>query len=187
AHRHVLHVQRHGVDGLALVLHHQEDPQRDREDQGEELELPVLEDTRRDRDHALPRTVSRRTPSSSPLRDTAGGVPLLLSSALRPSTSRAPTPDCIPPSTAIEMPPVSSETTTTTASVSSARPRAARWRVPSVRASRRLRDSGRKQPATLMRPPWTKTAPSWSGEVGRKTLPSSSADTVASTRIPSSA
>ena len=61
--------------------------------------------------------------------------------------------DSICPSTASEMRPVSSETTSTIASVSSAMPSAARCRVPSARPSCVLRDSGRKQPAAAMRSP----------------------------------
>ena len=91
------------------------------------------------------------------------------------------------PSTAREITPVSSETTTTAASVSSDRPTAARWRVPSVRESPRLRDSGRKQPAAVIRSPWMSAAPSWSGDPGWKRLPRSSADTTASIGTPSSA
>ena len=50
--------------------------------------------------------------------------------------------------------PVSSETTTTAASVSSDSPRAARWRVPRFAPGSRFLDSGRKQPAAEMRLPW---------------------------------
>ena len=59
-----------------------------------------------------------------------------------------------------EMIPVSSETTTTVASVSSLTPMAARWRVPSSFDRCGLSDSGRRQPAAAMRPLRTTTAPS---------------------------
>ncbi len=66
----------------------------------------------------------------------------------------------------------SSLTTTTTASVSSEMPMAARWRVPSVRSSDELPVSGRNTPACQMRPSRTMAAPSCSGFswLGRKML-----------------
>jgi hypothetical protein len=72
------------------------------------------------------------------------------------------------------MVPVSSETTTTTASVSSVIPMAARWRLPSVRESAGFTVRGRKQAAAAMRLPCTTTAPSWSGVLGLKMLMSRS-------------
>ena len=90
------------------------------------------------------------------------------------------------PSTARDTAPVSSDTTITTASVSSEIPKAARCRVPSVRASCRSRESGRKQPAALIRSLCTMAAPSWRGEPGWKIEPRSSADTTASIGTPSS-
>ena len=59
--------------------------------------------------------------------------------------------------------PRSSETTTTAASVSSLRPIAARWRVPSVLSSLVLAESGKNAPACWMRPSRMITAPSCSG------------------------
>ena len=56
--------------------------------------------------------------------------------------------------------PSSSETTMASASVSSVRPMAARWRVPSVFETVGLVVSGRKQPAAVMRPCWMMSAPS---------------------------
>jgi hypothetical protein len=84
---------------------------------------------------------------------------------LLPSRSRI-----ISPSKASEMMPVSSETTTATASVSSVIPSAARCRVPKSLDSSGLLVSGRKQAAAAMRSSWTITAPSWSGVSGVKTL-----------------
>jgi len=63
-----------------------------------------------------------------------------------------------------QMRPVSSETISTTASVSSASPSPARCRVPMFRPSCVLRDSGRKHPAAATRSPRTNAAPSCSGE-----------------------
>src|SRR5581483_8451648 len=82
------------------------------------------------------------------------------SSALRrvaPSRSRA----MLPPKQS-EMVPRSSETTTTTASVSSVTPMAARWRVPSALSSPALGESGSTAPAVAMRRLLMITAPSWS-------------------------
>ena len=73
-----------------------------------------------------------------------------------------------------------------TASVSSVSPMAARWRVPRVFETFGLAVSGRKQPAAVMRPFWMMSAPSWIGESGRKMLVTSSRDTRASRRVPTS-
>ena len=62
-----------------------------------------------------------------------------------------------------EMLPRSSLTTTTTASVSSEMPIAARCRVPSDRSSFALAESGRSTPDCQILPSRTITAPSWSG------------------------
>src|SRR6266700_6222577 len=66
----------------------------------------------------------------------------------------------IAPADAIEIEPVSSETATTTASLSSVTPMAARCRVPSCFEIRGFNDRGRKQPAAATRDPSTMTAPS---------------------------
>jgi hypothetical protein len=78
-----------------------------------------------------------------------------------------------PPDTT-EMIPVSSDTTTASASVSSVTPMAARWRLPSWRDSSGFTVSGRKQAAAATRLPCRMTAPSWSGVPGLKTLTSRS-------------
>jgi hypothetical protein len=90
------------------------------------------------------------------------------------------------PSRTSEIVPSSSETTITMASVSSVRPIAARWRVPSVFDTFGFVVSGRKQPAAVMRPFWMMSAPSWIGDSGRKMLVTSSRDTRASRRVPTS-
>ena len=72
------------------------------------------------------------------------------------------------------MTPVSSDTTMATASFSSVRPIAARWRVPSSRDTLGFTESGRKQAAAAMRSPWTITAPSCSGDATWKMLASRS-------------
>ena len=59
--------------------------------------------------------------------------------------------------------PFSSETTTTTASVCSVIPRAARWRVPNRSAWTVVSASGRSAPAARIVSPRMMTAPSWSG------------------------
>ena len=84
--------------------------------------------------------------------------------------------------------PRSSETTTTTASVSSVTPMAARWRVPSALSRRALADSGRTAPAWAMRRFLMMTAPSCSlfSESGRKIETSSSSDTLQSSSTPGS-
>ncbi len=90
-----------------------------------------------------------------------------------------------PPSTT-EIVAVSSDTTITSASVSSVIPTAARWRVPTP-SGRSLRNvSGRMQPACEMRPCWMITAPSCSGEYGRNSEVSSSFETAASIGLPAS-
>ena len=69
-----------------------------------------------------------------------------------------------PPSTT-EIVPVSSETTITTASVSSVTPTAARCRVPTPPGQILGKVSGRMQPAgEMLRPSAITAAPSWSGE-----------------------
>src|SRR5262252_4138914 len=67
------------------------------------------------------------------------------------------------PSFANEITPVSSETTTTNASLSSVTPIAARWRVPSSREINGFCVSGRKQQAAATRLLLMTTAPSCSG------------------------
>ena len=79
---------------------------------------------------------------------------------------RASSPRSIGPSSASEICPVSSDTTTATASLSSVRPIAARCRVPSSRPTRGLTVSGRKHAAAATRSSWRMTAPSCSGEPG---------------------
>jgi hypothetical protein len=73
------------------------------------------------------------------------------------------------------MAPVSSETTTMRASLSSERPTAARWRVPVLPMSRAER--GKTQPAARMRSPSMMTPPSWRGVWGKKMVARSSAVT----------
>ena len=73
------------------------------------------------------------------------------------------------PSSTTEIEPVSSETTRTIASETWESPIAARCRVPS-RSVPRIRSSGigSRQPAATITLPRTITAPSWSGELGKK-------------------
>src|SRR5437660_7808619 len=75
---------------------------------------------------------------------------------------------------------VSSDTTSTVASVSSDKPSAARWRVPSDLSATLNWVSGSTHPAPMMRSPRTSTAPSCSGEYGVKIVVSRSAETFAS-------
>ena len=67
--------------------------------------------------------------------------------------------------------PFSSDTTTTTASVCSAIPRAARWRVPKRSAWTVVSASGRRAPAARIVSPRMITAPSWSGGPRREDRP----------------
>src|SRR5262249_42795054 len=165
------------------LLGHHERPQACREEERCELERPVLPDERPETRHALLRAVKRRTPArrDRPRLDASPALSSEVSRSCRRSASR---PRSMTPSPAGEIPPVSSETTPTAASVSSERPTAARWRVPSVRESPRLRESGRKQPDAVIRSPWMSAAPSWSGDPGWKRLPRSSAETTASLPTP---
>src|SRR6185312_1624937 len=108
------------------------------------------------------------------------------SSALRSvgeSRSRA----MLPPKQS-EIDPRSSETTTTTASVSSVTPMAARWRVPSALSSRAFADSGKTAPACAMRRFLMITAPSWSlfSLSGKNSETRSSSDTFESISTPGS-
>src|SRR5262249_37794471 len=88
----------------------------------------------------------------------------------RARNESASRPRSIWPSTTIEIRPVSSETTIATASFSSVRPIAARCRDPSSLLNFGLTVSGRKHAAAATRSSCTITAPSCSGEVGRKML-----------------
>src|SRR5205814_3878797 len=179
------------AEPTAIGVHH-EKPDDHRQHDGEELQLPVA---RENRQHHRPGDVGgsagrarRRMPRSHPGQN--AGTPSVRapsSTSSRRRNASGPESASIPPSTASERRPVSSETTTATASVSSVTPSAARWRVPSWRASWRLRESGRKQPAATTRSSRMKAAPSCSGEYGRKRLVSRSADTRASRATPSSA
>ena len=69
-------------------------------------------------------------------------------------------------SSAMEIPPVSSDTITITASECSLMPMPARWRVPRSGLRFVLLVSGRTQPAAAMRPSRITTAPSCSGALG---------------------
>ena len=79
------------------------------------------------------------------------------------------------PFSATDIVPVSSLTTTTSASHCSERPMAARWRVPSSVESERFSVSGSRQPAAIRRLPRTMAAPSCSGVFGMKTFKRKSA------------
>ena len=87
-----------------------------------------------------------------------------------------------------EIVPRSSDTTTTTASVSSVTPMAARWRVPSALSSLALPDSGSTAPARAMRRFLMITAPSCSlfSESGRNSATSRSSVVLASMSSPAS-
>jgi hypothetical protein len=74
----------------------------------------------------------------------------------------------IAPADATEIVPVSSETSTTAQSLSSVIPMAARCRVPSCLEIKGFSESGRKHPAAATRDPSIITAPSCSGDPGRK-------------------
>ncbi len=85
------------------------------------------------------------------------------------------------------MVPRSSLTTTTTASVSSVMPSAARWREPSCASSTLVSGIGKKMPARAMRRFRMSTAPSWSlfTDSGTKSETSSSRVTTQSRWMPS--
>ena len=72
--------------------------------------------------------------------------------------------------------PFSSDTTTTTASVCSVIPRAARWRVPKRSVWTVVSASGRSAPAARIASPRMITAPSWSAVRGMKIVRSRSAE-----------
>ena len=82
------------------------------------------------------------------------------------------------------MAPVSSETTMTTASVSSVMPMAARWRVPSFFCSWSFCESGKRHPAARIDSPAIMTPPSCRGDRGKNREVSSSAETMAARGVP---
>src|SRR4029077_13750204 len=179
-------IEGHGEDRVRPLLGHHERPESHGKDYGHDLDRPVPQEAPPELRHALPRAASRRTPASSD-RPRLGASVAFRSVVSRSRSPSGSSPRSMTPSTARGITPLSSETTTTAASVSSERPTAARWRVPNVRESPRLRDRGRKQPAAVIRSPWISAAPSWSGDPGWKTLPRSSAETTDSICTPSSA
>ena len=83
--------------------------------------------------------------------------------------------------------PFSSDTTTTTASVCSVIPRAARWRVPKRSVWTVISASGRSAPAARSISSRMMIAPSWSGAFGAKIVRIRSADTSAWIMTPVSA
>ena len=88
------------------------------------------------------------------------------------------------PSVAMEIRPVSSDTTTATASFSSVRPIAARCRVPRSTPTDGLTVSGRKHDAAAILFSWMMTAPSCSGPLVWKIVTSRSCVTMASSGMP---
>src|SRR4029079_1371288 len=95
----------------------------------------------------------------------AQGAIRSLSMAVSASVSRF---SCSTPSAATATEPFSSETTTTSASLSSLKPSAARCRVPWASFGSGVAVSGRSAPAATMRFPRTITAPSCIGAPGLK-------------------
>ena len=85
---------------------------------------------------------------------------------------------------AIEILPVSSETTTATASLFSEIPREALWRVPSSLLRELFSVSGKIQPAATARPSLITTPPSCKAELGKNREFISSLETLASTTVP---
>src|SRR5664280_2434093 len=83
--------------------------------------------------------------------------------------------------------PLSSDTTTTIASVCSVMPRAALWRVPKRSSGMVVSAEGSTAPAARMRSPLITTAPSWSGVFGEKRVTSRSAERSAWSITPFSA
>src|SRR5262249_27366480 len=119
-------------------------PDDDREHERQDLQLPVAREGRQhygaDDDGGSAGRGPARVAPSQPRQETGSpsvGPPSSVRSRRRSASGLAS--DSIPPSTVSESRPVSSETTTATASVSSVTPSAARWRVPSWRASWLLR------------------------------------------------
>src|SRR5580700_202923 len=100
------------------------------------------------------------------------------------STRSGSTSSSISANAAIEILPVSSDTTTEKQSDSSVIPNAARWRVPSSVISRGLVVKGRKQAAEAIRSPWMITAPSCSAAPGWKMAHSRSREIAASRFTP---
>src|SRR5262249_52335320 len=152
-----------------------EEPQADGGQQRQQLEAGVVQQQPAQRRAELPRSqpahpLAQRHPTSS-FCSVLRRVPASRSRVMRPSTTS-------------EMPPSSSDTAITTASLSSVMPMAARWRVPSVLLTVGLAVSGRKQAAAVTRPLRTTSAPSWMGEAVTKTLRISSLLICASSGVP---
>src|SRR5262249_17967101 len=133
------------AESAAIGVHHEE-PHDNGQCDREKLQLPVAREGRQHHgadDGGSAGRAPRRTTRNHP-RQIAGtpsvGAPSKVSSCRRRASG--PARVSMPPSTVTESLPVSSDTTTPTASVSSVTPSAARWRVPSWRASWLLRDSG---------------------------------------------
>jgi len=148
----VLHLERHAHEPLDDMLAGDREPQQRRDRQRENLEAEVAERVVRHQ-----RSYAGRPARLRPRR------------SISKACSRARSPSAVTfrsmcPSTAMEISPRSSDTTMATASVSSVRPIAARWRVPRSRSSFGFTVSGRKHAAAATRPSWMIAAPSWSGD-----------------------
>ena len=145
----------HGEHGVRPLLGHHEEPEHDREDQGEELELPVPREDARFLSHALPRAV-RRAPRPAATGSGVGASREQSSAASRrrSRSGRARAPSA--PSTASEITPglLGDHDDGGVRLLGQAqRGPVARAQGP---AEPRLRDSGRKQPAAAIRSPWMK-------------------------------
>ena len=156
-----------GLVRIGFFLGDEDEPEEQGQEKGEELQPPVADEEIPERLHVMF------------LRYSVSFVLELVLLAIL----------CRTPLSAREMPPVSSETTMTAASVSWERPRAARCRVRARNPSLRLWDAGRgrRQPAETILFPWMITAPSWSGEWGKKRLTRRSLESRASSFVPRSA
>src|SRR5207249_10370949 len=163
ARRYLLQLERHPQTTFDGFLARHDHPHQQREPQRQQLQPEVT-----------------KRPDHQGLREPhvywtsrAGGTfsrPSSTSVRSRTRSSSASSPRSICPSTTIEMLPVSSDTTIATESFSSVRPIAARWRDPRSLPNFGFTVSGRKHAAAATLSSCTMTAPSCSGDCGRKML-----------------
>src|SRR5262249_31333448 len=165
ARRKLLQLERRAEPALDRLLARDVHPQHQRDGDRQQLQPEMTE-----RPDHVPHVYCTR---DSPLR--AGPARRCSTSdRSRGRSSSVPRPRSIWPSKTSEPFPASSETTTATASFSSVRPMAARWREPSSLLILGLIVSGRKQAAAATRSFCTIAAPSCNGDVRWKMLSSRS-------------
>src|SRR5205823_2933622 len=149
--------------------------QADGQSQCEEIETPIADEPV----HLLNQG-SRASRRVRPLVGFTGSIEPI-SRRRRPSASRL---RVMAPFSTTEILPVSSDTTTISASEANESPIAARWRVPRRSRTVPSSGSGSRHPAARIWLPRMMTAPSWSGELGKNRDCRNSLDTSPLMRTP---